>query len=469
MERRLLTADDIQQQSYLPTARSIEDPLWHALYPWWEREWTDWETILPRGGFLEDLVLATKGIETATSFALWTGLVTVASVLARDSYLSLYPAFWYPNIYAILVAPPGLVKKSTIQGVGTRLLRRYHHHIEDPNLQWKKELNIHTNRVTPEGLQDLLLPIGPVPSKRKDLPDVRVDRGSQLALFISELSTFLGRQTYNVGLISKLTDLYDSRSDDSDYTKKDGRQSLRNIYVNFLGATTPRDLYDVIPQEAFGGGLMTRTTIIYEPEAHRYHPLPMRIEKGPTDEELERGLAWIAANSYGAYTLSEEALHYYYSWYETFKKNLKSYETLRILSASRMDVLLLKLAILIRAQRYEPGRTIAIHDISKAQQILEKTYYHNESAVENVGATPRGQYYNRIRSYIEQKGEVSRRTILTSHSRYLSSEEMNSILNQLLEVSDIEVYFEGRRQQEISKKGEELYVWNRRQPLEHVV
>lgn len=465
MEKKLISAEDIAPQGYVPEAFSIDDPVWQLTYPWWEQEWTDWERILPRGGFIEDFVLATKGLETATSFAVWTGLITVASTLSRDAYLSLYPASWYPNLYAILVAPPGLVKKSTIQGQGLRLLRKYHEHIRDPNLQWKKELNLHTNRVTPEGLQDLLIPIGPVPSKRLDTPHLRMDRGSQLVLFISELATFLGRQTYNLGMISKLTDLYDSKEHDSDYTKKDGKQDLRNIYVNFLAATTPKDLNDVIPQEAFGGGLMTRTTIIYEPETVRYHPLPMRIEKGPSNVDLEKALAWIAVNSFGSYTLSKEALGYYYSWYERFKKELKDSDSIRILSASRMDVLLLKVAILIRAQRYEPGREITIDDITKARQILDKTYRQNETAVENVGATARGQYYNKLRDYIQTKGVVTRKQLLTSHSRYLSSDEVTSIVSDLLEVGFVEVWYQSQQKNEVSKKGDEEYVWIQKENL----
>ena len=460
MERRPLSPEDIRQQSYLPTAFDITSPEWSSLYPWWDREWTEWEEIMPKGGFIEKFVLATKGTETTTSFAMWTALSCVASVLARDAYLALYPSFWYPNLYVILTAPPGLAKKSTVQGLSKKLLREFHHHIEDENLRWKKEANIHTNRVTPEGMQDLLLPSVPRPPITADIPEeIFIDRGSRLTLIISELATFLGRQSYNLGLVSKLTDLYDCGEFDVDYTKKDGKQSLRNIYVNFLGATTPGDLHDVIPQEAFGGGLMSRTIVVYENDTVRYHPFPMRIESGPTMEDLEKGLAWIATNGFHPYTLSRDALAYYYRWYEGFKKSLRQSDSIRVLSAARMDVLLMKLALLIRAQRYEPGQVIERDDITKAEQILKKTYFQNEDAVESVGATDRGKEYIRIRNYLERHGSALRKFVLQHNSRYLSSDELSSILSQLHEVGAIEVWYEGKLRKEISRHGEEEYVW----------
>lgn len=455
--KRALHESDIIDQPKVPVSYDIEDPRWAASYPWWNREWTDWETITPRGGFLEDFVLSTKGTETATSFALWTGLTIVASVLARDAKVDLYPAAWYPNLYIILVAPPGLAKKSTTLNLGAKILYTYHEKIIDDNLRFKKKTNLHMNRVTPEGLQDLLLPPPAIPSRREDLPGVYVDRGSQITLFVSELSTFLGRQSYNLGMVAKLTDLYECKDVDADYTKKDGRQILRNIYVNFAAATTPHDLDKVLPEEALGGGLMSRTVVVYESDTQRMHPLPVRMAEGPGLDHLQEGLAWIAKNGYGDYRLSEDALALYYQWYASFKKNLRTYDSVRVLSASRMDSLVLKLATLIRAQRYEPGRQIETSDFTKAVQILEKTYSQNEDAVTNVGATERGRYYNRIEAFLQKNGTVERRRLLTAFSRHLSSEDLTSILAHMHEAGRLRIVRDGHRANEVTRNGKETY------------
>lgn len=458
-ERRPLHESDIIQQPSVPKAFNLAADEWAAAYPWWDKEWTDWETITPRGGFLEDFVLSTKGTETATSFALWTGLTMVATVLARDAKLDLYPSAWYPNLYVILVAPPGLAKKSTTLNLGAKILYTYHDRILDENLAYKKKANIHMNRVTPEGLQDLLIPAPPTPSRRKDIADVTVDRGSQIALFISELSTFLGRQSYNIGMVSKLTDLYECKDIDADYTKKDGRQVLRNIYVNFIAATTPYDLDSVLPEEALGGGLMSRTVVVYERDTSRLHPLPVRIKNGPTLEHLQDALAWIAVNGFGDYILSREALAMYYNWYDTFKRDLKYLDSVRVLSASRMDSLVLKLAVIIRAQRYEPGRTVEASDFTKAVQILQKTYNQNEDAVVNVGASERGRYYNKIEAFLEKNSFASRRKLLTSFSRHMSAEDLSSILSHMHEAGIIRIRRNNTWTTEVTRDGREEYVY----------
>ena len=450
---------DIEKMGVAPKAYCIDDPKWAAYYPWWGDEWTDWETIMPRGGFIEDFVLSTKGTESSTAFAIWTALTTLSSALARDSYLSLFPASWYPNLYVILVGPPGVVKKSTVLNLGANLLRNFHFHLKDENLAWKKKVIIHTNRVTPEGLQDLLRPEFPKKVSLQDGSTGIVDRGSALTLMVSELSTFLGRQSYNVGMVSKLTDLYDCKEYDEDYTKKDGRQALRNIYVNFLAATTPSDLDSVIPEEAFGGGLMSRTIVVFEKEATRMHPLPVKIKDGPTKEDLEYRLAWLATNAFGPYTFTKEALGWYYKWYVKFKQTLNKKDSLRLLSFSRMDILLIKLAILIRAQRYQEGREVGIEDLHKAEQLLNKTYYYNESAVENVGASERGKYFKKLLEYIKKNETVNRRKLLTTFSRYLSSEELTNMLTQMKEMSVIDIYLDGHPRSEPSRSGEEEYIW----------
>ena len=54
----------------------------------------------------------------------WVGAVTVAGALRRKVWINQVYFKWHPNMYVILVAPPGIVSKSTTAGVGMRLLRQ---------------------------------------------------------------------------------------------------------------------------------------------------------------------------------------------------------------------------------------------------------------------------------------------------------------------------------------------------------
>ena len=54
----------------------------------------------------------------------WTGVSVVAGALRRKVWVDQAYFKWYPNFYIILVAPPGIVSKSTTAGIGMNLLRQ---------------------------------------------------------------------------------------------------------------------------------------------------------------------------------------------------------------------------------------------------------------------------------------------------------------------------------------------------------
>jgi len=54
----------------------------------------------------------------------WTGVSTLAGALRRKVWVDMGYFKWFPNFYIILVAPPGIVSKSTTAGIGMSLLRQ---------------------------------------------------------------------------------------------------------------------------------------------------------------------------------------------------------------------------------------------------------------------------------------------------------------------------------------------------------
>jgi hypothetical protein len=54
----------------------------------------------------------------------WVGVSAIAGALRRKVWIDQAYFRWHPNMYIILVAPPGIVSKSTTASVAMRLLRR---------------------------------------------------------------------------------------------------------------------------------------------------------------------------------------------------------------------------------------------------------------------------------------------------------------------------------------------------------
>ena len=51
----------------------------------------------------------------------WSGVSAVAGALRRRVWIDQAYFKWYPNFYIVLVAPPGIVSKSTTVGIAMNL------------------------------------------------------------------------------------------------------------------------------------------------------------------------------------------------------------------------------------------------------------------------------------------------------------------------------------------------------------
>ena len=54
----------------------------------------------------------------------WVAVSTLAGALRRQVWIDMAYFKWYPNFYIILVAPPGIVSKSTTASIGMSLLKK---------------------------------------------------------------------------------------------------------------------------------------------------------------------------------------------------------------------------------------------------------------------------------------------------------------------------------------------------------
>ena len=66
--------------------------------------------------------IAPRG-EAPERFHFWCAVHAVGGALRRRVYIDAGNFRWMPNWYIILVAPPGVAKKSTVINIGARLLR----------------------------------------------------------------------------------------------------------------------------------------------------------------------------------------------------------------------------------------------------------------------------------------------------------------------------------------------------------
>ena len=184
----------------------------------------------------------TKHMEAPDLFHMWTAIGTVAGALRGKVWIDMGYFQWKPNFFIILVAPPGIVSKSTTLGVGMSLLRELESiHFGPDSVTWQALTESFIEA------QEIVKDVGPM---------------SALTIAASELGTFL--DPHNREMIDVLCDLWDGRNVPwKRRTKAEGLSEIRNPWLNFLGCTTPGWLEENFPEYAIKGGFTSRTVFVY--------------------------------------------------------------------------------------------------------------------------------------------------------------------------------------------------------------
>jgi hypothetical protein len=440
--------------------------------PFWGNE--EWDDLIPKNGFLYDFTLSLKGMKSSSFFCLWTGLGFFSALVKRDAFFEWYPDNLLLHLYVILVGRPSSGKSNAI----TRMKAVYKEMLKmmektDPLLYEHKRLTLVTGRMTPEMIPDQLLPqkfTKPITLPNGRIENIHVDRHSQIAFVISELTDFLGKQSYNMGLIDKLTKLFDGEVDDADLTVKNGRREFRDIYVTLLGATTFDHLTSAIPEEAFGGGFLSRVILCPEHIIHRHYPRPKEVIKDVNKKLAER-LLWIVNKAQGEVKLSPEAEEYYNSWYERYDTLLyKTKDDKSINFYQRYEIKMLKVASLLRLQSYEEGNEISLTDLKLAIEIVDKTFKKGEGLFASLGAdefTKTREKIIKILSDTRDKRTIRRALMQKLSPTGVRVQTLNEALIQLYQMGEISIWTPhkkkagGRYTNFVSDNGKELYLLGR--------
>jgi hypothetical protein len=206
---------------------------------------------------------------------------------------------------------------------------------------------------------------------------------------------------------------------------------------------------------------MSRLILVDQEEQLRCNPEPLSVIGGPKKITLSKRLAYIAHKSSGEYYFDKRALKEYYSWYKWwFTEGLPSKDGPKAEMFNRFDIHLIKLCIIIRAQRYEPGTDITLEDFKAAKSILEETYRKNQYSLETVHASPFSRAYTVIRKKLIKEHKIPRVKLVRHCSSYgISAVDLTKILYQMKDENKINIKRDNKLQEYPSKATTEEYIW----------
>lgn len=238
--------------------------------------------------------------EAPTHMRFWCAVSAVAGALRRKVWIDQAYFKWYPNFYIVLVAPPGVVSKSTTASVSMSLLRQV------PGVRFGPDIVTWPALVTkfadskeafewPPGVWNIM---------------------SSMTLESSEFGNLLNP------LDREMVDLYVTLWDGKQgalvkETKTSGNDSVENPWINLIACTTPAWIAGSFPEYLIGGGFTSRCVFVYAdkkatPVAYPARRVPRNLST--MADRLIADLTEIATIT-GEYQLTESAYTWGEEWY----------------------------------------------------------------------------------------------------------------------------------------------------------
>jgi hypothetical protein len=230
----------------------------------------------------------------------WCGISAVAGALRRRIWIDEGFFRWHCNMYICLVAPPGVVSKTTTAGAAMSLLRQV------PDVAFGPDI------VTWQAL------VGAFTDSYQSVPygDGFVEM-SALTLESGEFGNLLNPQDKE--MVDLLVTLWDGRQGTfSKITKHSGTDHVINPWINLIACTTPAWIEGNFPEYMIGGGFTSRMLFVYAGKKAKLVAYPSRHVSEFQDllqKDLVEDLTTISQLC-GAYKLTKDAIEWGEAWYQ---------------------------------------------------------------------------------------------------------------------------------------------------------
>lgn len=342
--------------------------------------------------FLSQYAHIMESYETPEIYDLWAAMATLASVVSRRVWFDLGTNIRiFPNLYVVLVGPPG-ARKNTAMNTSQELLEALG---DVPMIQGAK---------TKEQLVSFM-----VKECNRTFFDVEQKMEveySPLTIFSNELTHFLGTDAMKaIHMVDFLTIMYDKVGDYDVGTISRGEELVPKPCLNLFSATTPSNISRYLKEEVLLGGMARRTVFV---NAHRVkRPIALPTVTEASIRSKAWCLTWLteAAKVSGAFTLSEEAKQWYIPWYnQVFEQVAAEHNDLIGGYLSSKHIQMFKLAMLSALNRDLTKLVLTVDDCLIADALLTKIEAELPIVYEGLGVNEQAAVARRVVDAVRAAG-----------------------------------------------------------------
>lgn len=344
----------------------------------------------------------------------WAGVSAVAGALRRKVWIDQAYFKWYPNFYICLVAPPGIVSKSTTAGVAMSLLRQVPGIKFGPDVvTWPALVSAFAESTEGFEHDGMMYPM------------------SAMTLESSEFGNLLNPQDKE--MVDLLVSLWDGKQGSFEKsTKHSGKDTVENPWINLIACTTPAWIAGNFPEYMVGGGFTSRTIFVYADTKQRYVAYPgLSVPK-----DLDRMAADLIedlgdiSTLHGEYKLTKDAVEFGEAWYHKhYSERAANLDPDRFGGyIARKQTHVHKLAMVLSASQGD-SMLITPEHLATAHQMVTDLEPDMQFVFSKIGRSDASLHAERLINFVQTKGEVGfQEAYRYVHSHFSSMRDFEDVL-----------------------------------------
>jgi len=382
--------------------------------------------------WLKTVAKIVEGTEAPAHYWLWSGLFTLCAALERKVWVPYGLDNIYPNLYVVLVSPPGKCRKGGPVSLSKRLLEAVQCTVAKDSTS-KQAL---CNELS-QAFRQVVLPVqGTV-------------QQSPMATISKEFSSLLSVDPK--AMIEFLTDLYDSHDVWEYRVLSRDPEKLYGPCMSVFAATTPTYLANNLPYEAFGAGFFSRVVFVSGIEKRQRVPRPTLREE---DEALLRDVIHdlgIIKRLRGPFMWEENAGKLFDEWYEELDGKYREVKDERFHGfIERAHINVLKVAMAIRVS-HSSKLVFTTNEIGMAITEIDAIFPTLSRSFGAMGRNERSQDIQDVMGQLRIFGQLSFSQLLADNWANIGVGALREVIDVLQKRKCIDTFY--------GSNGEETYKW----------
>lgn len=388
--------------------------------------------------FLRKYLQYVDQTESPKLMHVWSAISAASACMGKHVALPFGIGDITPNIFVLLVGPPGTRKSKAIEyacdliksSTGVRFApddtggqrQGLISAIEgDTQLDdSEQEMNLMANAISINSLTD----IGSIRVNTTNSSDTH-----HIFASASEFGTFMGEG--NVNMTRFLNKVWDG--EDYNYKLKNTQKVLKDPLMTIIGGTTPTDIARILPNESIGQGFMSRWLLIFVSQKPRKVARP-RLDLSLADWLKER-YAWLHYEMHGLMNETKEAAALLDSIYENDVIDLQDSRFLYY--TERRHTHLQKLCMILTALRQ--SYTIETSDVEQANMLLTAAEEFMPEALGEFGLSPIGAAKQKMLEFLQHTNEpISTSVLWTVMQRDMKLTDFRGAIADLINADKIQ-------------------------------